>query len=212
VASEAPLAAIIHISDLHFGSVFHNRERWFHRMLKETPVQGCFPHDYQVAQALNHLIHLLVKEYREQQTPLVVVHTGDLTRAGKKAEFSVGATFLHSYLDEAGYRVGLKIPRAKNSKSTGVEPVLFDVPGNHDIRDRKHPDCLFRVHYPGPFPIRFQRRLNRATRLIVYGLDSNRGRRWAHRLANGEIDVPQIEGICTLLRKDQTGSGTAFVL
>ena len=115
MAPDIPFAALIHISDLHFGSIFHNRERWFHKLAKKTPFQGFFPHDYQIAQALSQIITMLAKKYRERKTPVVVIHSGDLTRAGKRAEFSVGSTFLHSHFDEAGYRVGLMMKRSSES-------------------------------------------------------------------------------------------------
>ena len=202
MAPDIPVAALIHISDLHFGSIFHNREHWFHRIAAKTPFQGLFPHDCQIAQALSHVINNLAQKYSVKNTPVVVIHSGDLTRAGKNAEFSVGSTFLHSHFDEAGYCVGLRMKRSSERSMACVDPAVFDVPGNHDLWDRKHPDSVFRDHYPGPYPMEFRMQLNSKATLVIYGLDSNRSKLREHRKAKGEIDSRQLERICSHLQKD----------
>ena len=81
--AEQPLATLIHISDLHFGPTLENSERHFHRVFAGTIAQGMYPHDYAIARALALSIRALIENRVAHGVPVVVVHTGDLTRMGK---------------------------------------------------------------------------------------------------------------------------------
>jgi 3',5'-cyclic AMP phosphodiesterase CpdA len=198
---ESPLATVIHISDLHFGPSIYNQLSIFKKLVSQTPLQGRFPHSFEVARALAIEIRRILADREKRGVPVIIVHTGDLTRAGEPEELLVGATFLHSaHLTGAGGRVGL-------------DSSVLDIPGNHDIWQRYTPskkaiveDYYFRQPYPLEFEFSFH-----GGKIVFHGLDSNRGSKSAHWKANGEIDPEQLDTVCANIHSDRS-SGTIHIV
>ncbi len=198
-----PLATLVFLSDLHFGKIFWNQTRWIHEVAAAAfpRFQALYPHCYEAACALAVCVNNSILEKRMYyRIPTVVLHGGDLTRAGYPAEFAVGSTFLHGFhYTNPDRKVGLGL-KSWDEADGNDKPVILEIPGNHDLWQRNHPDRLvaFRECYPNKFPIR--RRINHpALTLLVYGLDSTRASKAGHRWARGEIDPPQLQECCEML-------------
>lgn len=197
------ICTLIHLSDPHFGDKFViDGETWWRgwiaRMVGLRHWTGLFPHGYQAAGALAIAVRQILRDRRDRGIPAVVVHTGDLTASGGQPEFSVGATFLrHGHYLENGAVAGLRL-------ETEFGQIAFDIPGNHDLWDRRSPKghAAFTSHYGGKYP-RSREITTPAGRVILYGLDSNRSSVWNHRLANGEVARDTIDAVCAELKKAQ---------
>ncbi len=199
--NETPLATVIHISDLHFGSSIYNQLSTFKKLASRTPLQSRFPHSFEVARALSNEVRRIAADREKRGIPLTIVHTGDLTRIGEPEELMVGTTFLHSaHVTGAGARVGL-------------DSNVIDIPGNHDIWQRYTPskmaviaDYYYRQPYPRKREVPF-----RGGKIVFHGLDSNRGSKSAHWQANGEVDPEQLDAVCEQIRSNRSG-GTIHIV
>lgn len=208
---DKPACTIVHISDLHFGAQFIiDGESTWRKAIARAPflhhVTGYFPHSYQTANALAIAVRRILKERRDRGVPAVVVHTGDLTASGSRAEFSVGDTFLrHGHYLENGTLAGLSL-------ETDFRQQAFDLPGNHDLWHRRSPKdhSAFTSHYGGTYPR--TRAIPTSSKLVLlYGLDSSRSSLIAHRLANGEIEASSLATVCEAL-KSQKGPNTIQIV
>ncbi|MFN7931748.1 MAG: metallophosphoesterase [Bryobacteraceae bacterium] len=133
--TESPFLTILHISDLHFGATLRNTVSRFRKMTKRAPyAQGLFVHDFEIAQALSIRMRQILVDRKKRKSPVLVIHTGDLTSRGRGTEFAVGAKFLTSKQDfpDTGSSVGLQL----------VPQELVDIPGNHDLGFLANPRYL----------------------------------------------------------------------
>ncbi len=199
-----PICTLIHLSDLHFGSQFViDGETWWRKFVTSVPflrhVTGYFPHGYQTAGALAIAVRTILRHCKDTKTPVLVVHTGDLTASGAQAEFSVGETFLRSgHFLENKELCGLNLDSEFGWFS-------LDIPGNHDLWRRRSPKAnnAASSHYGGAYPREFQ--IPSANPPVhIYGIDSNRSSLWQHRLANGEIPTSALNSLLEKLRVGRT--------
>ncbi|MBL8173378.1 MAG: metallophosphoesterase [Bryobacterales bacterium] len=162
---ELPVARVVHLSDLHFGDQFENREEWWHEVFARTPLQGRYRHDYAAAVSLRLILEEIRADAAAHGVPLVVVHTGDLTAAGKEAEFAVGAAFLQG-LGE-----------------------VHEVPGNHDLwgYEAGQAPGWYSRHFPDLLPV-----ICLGGRIILYRLNSNKHSEpfWD---ATGRVELSAVE-------------------
>jgi 3',5'-cyclic AMP phosphodiesterase CpdA len=114
------LLTVVHISDLHFGSVDpQTMDAEIPLLCRVCPglFDGLQGHCYRVATQLDRFFGLLAHE-----APLLVV-TGDITACGGKDEYSTARAYLASELDPpSGNYVGLRCPTWNR----------HSVSGNHD--------------------------------------------------------------------------------
>ncbi|MBV9123744.1 MAG: metallophosphoesterase [Planctomycetes bacterium] len=181
--------AILHCSDLHFGSALVNRPpRW----LVQT-MQGYAAHDIRLCLAMKPALEDVgdLAGLPEEEEPKVVV-SGDLTAAGADKEFAVAHTFLRSLwrlwrAPPLGAGFDLRRPDA-------VDLPLATVPGNHDqwggsrVWMWGYDPELAPTHFrPTPW-----RRVWNSGNLEVefFGLDTNAGldHRRPNPLAGGSLD------------------------
>ena len=199
--SETPLATVIHISDLHFGPSIFNRRTTFKKLVSRTPLQGRFPHFYEVARALAREVRRIVADRKKRRIPAMIVHTGDLTRTGEPEELMVGTTFLHSaHVTGAGARVGF-------------DSRVLNIPGNHDIWQRGTPSKMALIedyYFSQAYPVKYELPIPGGM-IVFHGLDSNRGSKSAHWKANGEVDPEQLDAVCEQIHSNHS-SGTIHVV
>jgi 3',5'-cyclic AMP phosphodiesterase CpdA len=199
LGNESPLATLIHVSDLHFGSHFTSDEtRWVQLASNLPLVQALLGHSYQAVRALAIRVNGILSNRRVAGITTCVIFTGDLTSRGEKHEFVTGDTFLRSsHCLGAGNFVGLELrgelPRRLEA---GAAPVLLCIPGNHDIWKRAEPQMLgvYRESFPGDFPLQLEISTGGRT-MIIYGLDSTLNTDFGHKFARGRVPLAQLEAL-----------------
>jgi 3',5'-cyclic AMP phosphodiesterase CpdA len=205
-AGPDPLATLIHLSDLHFGSEFTTDETFFKWLLACIPfAQGASAHSYQAARALSIRVRQILQDRARRGVPVCVVFTGDLSGRGQEAELTVGSTFLQrSFAVGAGDTVGLDLGGPRNHIDVASGPGLFVIPGNHDIWQRHQPYMLgvLRRHFPGDYPIAAEV-TTRGRSVFLYGLDSTQNTRMRHMLARGRVREEELGRLCDLLRHNR---------
>jgi 3',5'-cyclic AMP phosphodiesterase CpdA len=189
---------IIHISDLHFGSILANNQ---------FPVIGGWAaHDFRLCRGLPLTMEYIRATLLElgDADEIRVVASGDLTATGTQQEFAVA----HSYL-----RSRLRLRRPPPGRETGL--VLADneiaaVPGNHDHWDGKtlpRPTAYTKSIFPRYFRktpwMKAWVSLGGALELEVYGIDSNSG--FEHKKTNfrakGEFSGHELQILEQLLKE-----------
>ncbi|MBI3678887.1 MAG: metallophosphoesterase [Acidobacteria bacterium] len=124
----------------------------------------------------------------------MLVHTGDLTRAGHAEEFKVGAAFLN--LHHAGGTDQVRL--------SWQDTPLVDIPGNHDLWGTALPGTLgvFLNHYGQRYPLRHWIK-SEPKPVCLYGVNSNSSSLLDHALANGAILDEEFLELLRLIAKDK---------
>jgi len=149
-------------------------------------VQGIFPHDFTIAQALSLRVRQILADRALRKVPTLVIHTGDLTAAGLPNQFAVGGKFLSSHWDTPGipYPIGFDLTPGQ----------LVDIPGNHDLWFGGN------QRYAKSFPAEERRQFGDFY-VVIVGLDSNRGTKGRRRFAKGQIDLAQLDRASRVLKE-----------
>lgn len=192
----APLATIIHTSDLHIAGKLKNDETELKAALAQLPfVKGIYAHSYHAAGALANTLQEIFANRSKCNVPLVLIVSGDLTRLGGRAQFETGYSFLTTgVLVGAKMNIGLHLNQSKNPDECDESPVLFIVPGNHDVIGRytKGLRDTFDDYFPWTFPSHLVIVTN-GRRVVIHGLDSTHSSAIRNALAQGEVPQMQLD-------------------
>lgn len=215
--NEKNIATIVHISDLHFRNKFTTDESRFKKLLANLPLlKGTYAHSYQAARSLANRVNKILKDKKQNRVPVGVVFTGDLTSSGEEGEFQVGTTFLRGSIWTGTGQVGLNLGEDRSEIEFNSTPVLFSIPGNHDIWKRNHPDKLaaYLNFFPGPFPKIWKIETQSRT-IFLHGLDSNQNTLLKHKLARGRLRHEQLDELdnrLEMLRMSQIGKDPIHIV
>ncbi len=219
------LATLIHISDLHFRSVFKNDKTWFDNIQNFPIIRGRLGHDYQTAVALSNKIYDILQEckgnikeseinilkgYKDveknKKRPAAIIFSGDLTCAEDEKQVKVGKKYLRGKLSIGKKRkVGLNLGRDRNVISEASPGLLF-VPGNHDTHGLSEMETVnaYRKAFPGTFPMLWKINTGKETKQIYfYGLDSTHNNYPMHKFARGKVEKDQMTDLETEIKSNK---------